>query len=171
MKEPSVSRYPLEIHCCAASPPPRLRSIAGRATLTTELSTVTTLEPRIAAMRMRRCCRVILLARATDALRRSFGTGASRRGVEDQRRRLAARRPRRAGRPPDSDRSPTPGTGLADVARRARRSARSLTDDVKDAAFQRVAVGQGDAVGGAGRDRSLRAMPRVRPSRVQTRAD
>src|SRR3954454_652903 len=73
MKEPSVSRYPLEIHCCAASPPPRLRSIAGSATLTTELSTVTTLEPRIAAMRTRRCCRVMSPASVTDGLRRSFG--------------------------------------------------------------------------------------------------
>src|ERR671935_3313815 len=48
-REPSASRYALEIHCCAESPPPRSRSIAGRATLTIEPSIVTTAEPRIAA--------------------------------------------------------------------------------------------------------------------------
>src|SRR5918996_3412562 len=50
--EPSVTRYAFEVHCCPASPPPRSSSIAGRATLTTVASTVTTVVPRMAATRM-----------------------------------------------------------------------------------------------------------------------
>jgi hypothetical protein len=52
--EPSVSRYASTTHCCSASPPPRSRWIAGRATLTTVESTKTMTEPRMQATRTSR---------------------------------------------------------------------------------------------------------------------
>jgi hypothetical protein len=48
-------RYAFETHCWLTSPPPRSRAIAGRATLMTELSIVTTAEPRIAVNNVSRC--------------------------------------------------------------------------------------------------------------------
>ena len=47
--EPSVTRYALAVHCWPASPPPRSSEIAGSATLTAVLSTVTTVVPRMQA--------------------------------------------------------------------------------------------------------------------------
>ena len=54
INEASASRYAFETHCCAVSPPPRSRSIAGNATLTIELSIETTADPRIAASKISR---------------------------------------------------------------------------------------------------------------------
>src|SRR5689334_12962260 len=54
ISEPRTSRYAFETHCCAGSPPPRSRWIAGRATLTIVPSIVATPEPRIAATRVSR---------------------------------------------------------------------------------------------------------------------
>jgi mannose-6-phosphate isomerase-like protein (cupin superfamily) len=63
---PSVSRYASTTHCWRASPPPRSRWIAGRATLTTLPSTKTMLEPRMHAIRTSRlrddCARCSILA-------------------------------------------------------------------------------------------------------------
>src|SRR3954469_4915011 len=54
ISEPSTSRYALTTHCWPARPPPRSRSIAGSATLTTVASRNATNEPMIAASRLRR---------------------------------------------------------------------------------------------------------------------
>jgi hypothetical protein len=54
INEPSVSRYALVTHCWPASPPPRLRWIDGRATLTTLLSRIAMLDPRIVATSVKR---------------------------------------------------------------------------------------------------------------------
>src|SRR5207253_5827986 len=66
MSAPSVSRYASTTHCWRASPPPRSRWIAGRATLTTLPSTKTMLEPRMHAIRTSRlrddCARCSILA-------------------------------------------------------------------------------------------------------------
>src|SRR3954447_321171 len=59
ISDASVNRYAFDTHCCAGSPPPRSRSIAGRATLTIVPSIVATPEPRIAATSVRRWRRVI----------------------------------------------------------------------------------------------------------------
>src|SRR3954451_3707599 len=59
ISDASVSRYAFDTHCCAGRPPPRSRSIAGRATLTIVPSIVATPEPRIAATSVRRWRRVI----------------------------------------------------------------------------------------------------------------
>ena len=44
----------MEIHCCAANPPPKSRPIAGSATLTAVESTAAIVEARIALMRASR---------------------------------------------------------------------------------------------------------------------
>src|SRR6516165_7309030 len=54
IKEPSVRRYSLLTPCCPSSPPPRLRWIDGSATLTTLLSRITMLDPRIVATSVNR---------------------------------------------------------------------------------------------------------------------
>src|SRR5438067_6342930 len=59
ISDASVSRYAFDTHCCAGSPPPRSRSIAGSATLTIDPSISATPEPRIAATSVIRCERVI----------------------------------------------------------------------------------------------------------------
>ncbi len=61
--ELSVSRYAFDTHCCPASPPPSSLWIAGRATLTTVESTVTTVVPRIAATSTRRLVRAAVSIR------------------------------------------------------------------------------------------------------------
>ena len=52
--EPSVSRYALAVHCWPARPPPSSSAMAGSATFTAVLSTVTTVVPRMHATSTRR---------------------------------------------------------------------------------------------------------------------
>src|SRR5580704_7423904 len=76
ISEPSVNRYPLTTHCCAASPPPSARWIVGSATFTTVPSSITIPEPRMHAISVRRLVRASssVDAGATDA---SLGQGVS----------------------------------------------------------------------------------------------
>ena len=67
ISDASVSRYAFDTHCCAERPPPRSRSIAGRATLTIDPSIVATAEPRIAASSVSRCLRLIRSHRLDEA--------------------------------------------------------------------------------------------------------
>jgi hypothetical protein len=71
INEPSVSRYALLTHCCPASPPPRLRWIDGKATLTTLPSSNAMLDPRMVATSV---------SRLTDAAERRFARAVG--GVE-----------------------------------------------------------------------------------------
>jgi hypothetical protein len=54
ISEPRVNRYALLTHCWPARPPPRLRWIDGSATLTTLLSRIAMLDPRIVASSVKR---------------------------------------------------------------------------------------------------------------------
>src|SRR5438552_14495003 len=82
ISEPRASRYEFDTHCCAASPPPRSRSIAGRATLTIVPSIIATPDPRIAATRVSRWRRVTR-ERGPGGTTRSGGKpSALRRGVD-----------------------------------------------------------------------------------------
>src|SRR5438105_4940354 len=67
ISDASASRYAFETHCCAERPPPRSRSIAGKATLTIVPSIVATPEPRIAARSVSRCRCVTRPRYASDA--------------------------------------------------------------------------------------------------------
>src|SRR5215208_927567 len=80
INDASVKRYPFDTHCCAGSPPPRSRSIAGRATLTIVPSIVATPEPRIAATSVSRCRRVIPPRRFRAARRAAAAATRSRLG-------------------------------------------------------------------------------------------
>jgi hypothetical protein len=59
ISDPSESRYAFATHCCADSPPPRSRSIAGSATLTIVPSSIATPEPTMAAASVSRCRRLM----------------------------------------------------------------------------------------------------------------
>src|SRR5205823_13490019 len=59
--ETRASMYASTTHCCPASPMPRSRSIAGRATLTTVASRKTTVEAKIVAISVRRSRRLMSL--------------------------------------------------------------------------------------------------------------
>src|SRR3954466_10699229 len=88
ISEPSTSRYALTTHCWPARPPPRSRSIAGSATLTTVASRNATNEPRIAASRLRRLrvsaersvSRTLLHVSGAPERRRARPRAAVRRG-------------------------------------------------------------------------------------------
>jgi hypothetical protein len=54
INEPSVSKYAFVTHCWPARPPPRLRWIDGSAMLTTLLSRIAMLDPRVVATSVKR---------------------------------------------------------------------------------------------------------------------
>src|SRR6266851_3171081 len=80
ISEPRASRYAFDTHCCEGSPPPRSRSIAGRATLTIDPSIAATPEPRIAATSVSRWLR-LMAARAASGSDEALDEGE--RGVGD----------------------------------------------------------------------------------------
>src|SRR5437762_12839204 len=106
ISDASVSRYAFDTHCCAGSPPPRSRSIAGSATLTIVPSIVATPEPRIAARSVSLWRRVILreptprrpgACPAAPAGRSGDGVGGELRDLLGELSLFRARAERRAG--------------------------------------------------------------------------
>src|SRR5919199_6218636 len=97
ISEPSASRYAFVTHCCAGSPPPRSRSIAGSATFTIVPSIMATPDPRMAAASVMRWTRLIRARRLRGLRERDraqhAGAGAEG-GWRDRARDLARAEPR-----------------------------------------------------------------------------